>query len=120
MAGPLKKKRKVDSTRAPQNTRSIASYFSAGRKATSQQIPSTEHQLTDEQLAQKLQTEWNKKSQDDSGSSTPGHRATETLQEEKPQASDEVAVASSSTDKGSLPDTPVSYTHLTLPTTPYV
>ncbi|EGE09473.1 DNA ligase I [Trichophyton equinum CBS 127.97] len=107
MAGALKKKRKVDSTGPPQNTRSIASYFGAGSKAKSQPIPRTEHdQLTDEQLARKLQTEWNKKSQDESGSSTPGHRATETLQEEKPRASDEVADASSSIEKGSLPDTP--------------
>ncbi|EFQ98248.1 DNA ligase [Nannizzia gypsea CBS 118893] len=107
MTSPLKKKRKVDSTVPPQNTRSIASYFGAAGKKIPPQIPSTEHaQLTDEQLARKLQTEWNQQGQDESKYSSPSNITTENLQQEKPRVPDGGADSIPSTDNTGIPNTP--------------
>ncbi|KAF3491473.1 uncharacterized protein GIQ15_00990 [Arthroderma uncinatum] len=107
MASPAKKRKKNESNESPQKIRSIASYFSGARQATPQLTPSTEHgELTDEELARKLQAEWNKQDQDNAELPTPETMAIEKpLQKDSP-ATDLAASLASATDRSSIQTTP--------------
>ncbi|KAM5435195.1 hypothetical protein MferCBS31731_006336 [Microsporum ferrugineum] len=86
MPSPSKKRKRIEPNELSQNTRSIALYFSSTRQPSTRLASGSE--LTDEELARKLQAEWNQEDQNDAGSYIPGGIAAENPQQEEIHAPD--------------------------------
>ncbi|KAK2831884.1 hypothetical protein FQN49_007072 [Arthroderma sp. PD_2] len=107
MASPAKKRKKTESNESPQKIRSISSYFSGAKTTTPQPTSNTEHgELTDEELARKLQAEWNQQDQTNAQPSTLSNLATENPQQEGSLASGQEADSTSTANQSSIATTP--------------